>query len=281
MRENKLEKIIKAENLLQEGVDPRKIFSSLRGEPRREDFDHYTVYLPCVGYNWIVREGERYKLLSRDLWYGWAGIFKNGRCKVEMKEDKNWINEEGKLIRPNGWLEGVQDFNTLGVAIGRLDGKLGWFDKEGKELSESRYQTIREVDQDPSLYIIHERGIGFNISKSDGNPIFPIWYNTISFIHPKEKTAVVSRENLDSIEEFESCILDLDSGKELCEWYTWIGGFEALTKWGIVVQREVGNEDRFNFINAQGKLYSPREWYRKNRGGNLVDSSGNIIEKPI
>ena len=156
-----------------------------------------------------------------------------------------------------------------------------FLDKEGKELSESRYQTIREVDQDPSLYIIHERGIGFNISRSDGNPIFPIWYNTISFIHPKERTAVVSRENFDSIEEFESCILDLDSGKELCEWYTWIGGFEALAKWGIVVQREVGNEDRFNFINARGKLYSPRQWYRKNKGGNLVDSSGNIIEKPI
>ena len=32
MREIKLEKIIKTENLLQEGVDPRKIFSSLRGE---------------------------------------------------------------------------------------------------------------------------------------------------------------------------------------------------------------------------------------------------------
>ena len=281
MRENEINRIVKAENLLRKGVDPRKIFSSLRGEPGREDFDHYTVYLPCVGHNWIVKEGKRYKLLSRDLWYGWAGTFKNGRCKVEMKEDKNWVNEEGKLIRPDGWLEGVQDFNTLGVAIGRLDGKLGWFDREGKELSESRYQTIREVDQDPSLYIIHERGIGFNISRSDGNPIFPTWYSTISFIHPKERPAVVSRENLDSTEEFESCILDLDSGKELCKWYTWIGGFEALAKWGIVVQREVGNEDRFNFINAQGKLYSPRQWYRKNKGGNLVDSSGNIIEKPI
>lgn len=290
MRENKLEKIIKAENLLREGVDPRKIFSSLRGEPGRGDFDHYTVCLPCVGYNWIVKEGERYKLLSRDLWYDWAGTFKNGRCKVEMKEDKNWIDEEGKLLRPDGWLEGVQDFNDLGIAIGGLNGKFSWFDRDGVQLSEEWYSAIREIEEDHSLFLIHEREEGYNLSRPNGIPLFSNWYFYVFPVYPKEKSAVVSREKIDSGGDYESCILDLDSGEELCDWYTWIGNF-GDTGWGVVV-REEERKDRFNFINARGKLMTPDKWYEKTEpfisgkgtitveGRKLkVNSSGNVVEE--
>lgn len=280
MRENELNRIIKAENLLQEGVDPRKIFSFLQGPPG-DNFDHYTVYLPCVGYGWIIQKEEGYELLSRDVWYTESGIFRNGKCTIGMGRDKNWIDEKGKILRPDEWLDGVRDFNDMGVAIGKLDGRFCWFNNEGKQLSENWYDSIREIEDDHSLFLIHDREKGYNLSRPDGIPLLSSWYFYVSPVYPKEKSAVVARERFDSSGEYESCILDLDSGKELCEWYTWIGGFEALAKWGIVVQREVGNEDRFNFINARGKLYSSREWYRKNKGGNLVDSSGNIIEKPI
>lgn len=280
MRESELEKIIKTENLLRDGVDPRKIFSSLQGPPG-DNFDHYTVYLPCVGYGWIIQKEEGYELLSRDVWYTESGIFRNGKCTIGMGHDKNWIDEKGKILRSDEWLDGVRDFNDIGVAIGKLDGRFCWFNNEGKQLSENWYDSIREIEDDHSLFLIHDREKGFNLSHPDGIPLLSNWYFYVFPVYPKEKSAVVARERFDSSGEYESCILDLDSGKELCEWYTWIGGFEALAKWGIVVQHEVGNEDRFNFINARGKLYSPGQWYRKNKGGNLVDSSGNIIEKPI
>ena len=88
-RIDKIDKIIKAENLLRDGVDPRKIFSELHGVPNKNsgNLDYFTVYLPGVGYNWIVNK----EFLSRDIWYTYSGVFKNDRCTVGMYEDKNWI----------------------------------------------------------------------------------------------------------------------------------------------------------------------------------------------
>ena len=46
-RIDKIDKIIKAENLLREGVDPRKIFSELHGVPTKDssNLDYFTVDL--------------------------------------------------------------------------------------------------------------------------------------------------------------------------------------------------------------------------------------------
>jgi hypothetical protein len=270
---NRIDRIIKAENLLRDGVDPRKIFSSLQGPPG-DNFDYYTVYLPCVGYGWVVKDkGGNYKLLSRDVWYTKSSVFKNGRCAVEIDGDRNWIDEEGKIIRPDGWLDGSRDFNDLGVALGKLNGRFCWFNKEGNQLSENWYDAIRGIEDDLSLYLIQEKGKGYNLSYSDGNPLFSDWYFYVSPVHPKERSAVVAREKVDSGGDYESCILDLDSGEELCDWFTWIGGF-GDSGWGVVV-REESRKDRFNFINLRGKIMTPDKWYEKTEP--FMSGKGTII----
>lgn len=289
MRENELNRIIKAENLLRDGVDPRKIFSSLQGISEN-DFNYYTVYLPCVGYGWIIQKEEGYELLSRDIWYTESGIFRNGKCTIGMGHDKNWVDEKGKILRPDGWLDGVRDFNDIGVAIGKLDGRFCRFNNEGKQLSENWYNSIREIEDDHSLFLIHDREKGYNLSHPDGIPLLSSWYFYVSPVYPKEKSAVVAREKINSGGDYESCILDLDSGEELCDWYAWIGGF-GDSEWGVVMRKEE-RKNRFNFINLRGKIMTPDKWYEKTepfmsgRGTIIVEgrklkvnSSGNVVEE--
>ena len=166
----KIDRIIKAENLLRKGVDPRKIFSSIRGVSREDDsLDYFTVSLPYVGDNWLVK-GE---LLDRDIWYTSAGIFKNGRCTVKMGEDYNWIKEDGSILIPDEWFESTKDFNDAGVALGKLNGKFGWFGLEGELISEYWYSSVKPINQHPNFFTIREKDLGYNICKSDGKPILP------------------------------------------------------------------------------------------------------------
>ena len=107
----------------------------------------------------------------------------------------------------------------------------------------------------------------------------------------KEKSAVVARERFDSDGDYESCILDLDSGEELCDWYTWIGSF-GDSEWGIVMHKEE-RKDRFNFINLRGKIMTPDKWYEKTEpfisgegrvstGDNIytIDTTGKLTKEP-
>ena len=101
---------------------------------------------------------------------------------------------------------------------------------------------------------------------------------------------MVAREKINSGGDYESCILDLDSGEELCDWYAWIGGF-GDSGWGVVMRKEE-RKNRFNFINLRGKIMTPDRWYEKTepfmsgRGTIIVEgrklkvnSSGNVVEE--
>jgi hypothetical protein len=287
MRESELEKIIKTENLLQEGVDPRKIFSSLQGELEKDNFDHYTVYLPGVGYNWIVGTDGNYRLLSRDIWYTSAGLFKNNRCIVGIDGDKNWIDERGEIIRPDDWLEGTRGFNDLGIAIGKRNGKFSWFDSTGKQLSEEWYESIRNLMADLTLYTIHEWNKGYNLSKSDGVPLLSSWYWNILQVQTQERVVIVNRLDRNQ-DKLEYCLLDLkNGGKELCDWYDYIEDFGPFG-WAVVISDDKG----INFINTEGKLVDSNKWYTKvdpfivEKGRFIipgveirVDSCGKVIEE--
>lgn len=258
-RVNKINRIIQTENSLQNGVDPRKIFLYLRGESKEnsKDFDHFTVYLPGVGCNWIVREGEKYKILSRDVWYTYAGTFKNGRCTVMMNEDKNWIREDGSILLPDMWLSNTRDFDDNGIAIGKLDEKATWFDLEGQRTSEKWYDSIGKPNNIPNLYIIHENDRGYNIAKYDGIPILKTWYAHPLNIFPDETSIIISRTVNSSTEDskIEFQIVDLEE-KELTPWYDWISGVSD----GYAVVIDNSRNKRYNFINSSGELITS-EWY--------------------
>lgn len=292
----KIDRIIKAENLLRKGVDPRKIFSSIRGVPRKgsDSLDYFTVHLPGVGENWLVGG----KLLDRDIWYTSAGIFKKGRCTVGMGEDYNWIKESGEVLIPDHWLEGTKDFDENGVALGKLNEKYGWFGLEGELLSEEWYSSVKPINQHPNLFIIRERELGYNICKSDGIPILPMWYCVPPTLFPNETSIVVAKEAVegeinDGIDtELEFSIVNM-KGEYISPWYTWIGGIGDPSGYGVVIQKE--GKERYNFINGKGEILTPTTWYKRAAAfvdgkGTVtigdevrwIDSSGQILEeKPI
>lgn len=273
-RVNKIDRIIQTENSLQNGVDPRKIFLYLRGESREDDknYDHFTVYLPGVGCNWIIKEEKTYKILSRDVWYSFAGIFKNGRCTVTMNEDKNWVREDGSILLPDMWLSNTRDFDDNGIAIGKLDGKATWFDLEGRRTSEEWYDSIGKPDNVPTIYSIHDKGLGYNISKNDGIPILSKWYYIPLTVFPDENSIIVSKE-LDSTSEdpeIKFQLVDL-SGKELTPWYDWISGISD----GYAVVIDNSRDKKYNFINSNGELITP-EWYTTATA--FVDGKGRVSD---
>ena len=290
-RVNKIDRIIQTENSLRNGVDPRKIFLYLRGESKEDskNFDYFTVYLSGVGCNWIVKEGNTYKILSRDIWYTYAGTFKNGRCTVTMNEDKNWIREDGSILLPDLWLSNTRDFDNNGIAIGKIDGKSTWFDKEGTKTSEFQYDSIGKPDNVPNLYLIHENDKGYNIARCDGIPILSTWYVYPPSIFPNEKSVTITRE-IDSTTEdskIEFQIIDLEE-KELTPWYDWISGVSD----GYAVVIDNSRDKRYNFINSSGELITP-EWYtsaaafvngkgRVSDGNNMytIDITGKLTKEP-
>ena len=273
-RVNKIDRIIKTENSLQNGVDPRKIFLYLRGESREDskNFDHFTVYLSGVGCNWIIKEKEKYEILSRDIWYTFAGVFKNGRCTVAMNEDKNWIREDGSILLPDMWLSNTRDFESNGIAIGKLDGKATWFDLEGQRTSEKWYDSIGKPGNVPNLYIIHEYDKGYNITRCDGIPILKTWYTYPLSIFPDETSIVISRAINSSTEdsELEFQIISLDE-EELSPWYNWISGISD----GYAVVIDNNRDKRYNFINSSGELITP-EWYTS--AAAFVDGKGKVSD---
>jgi len=290
MREiDKINKIIKAENLLREGADPRKIFSELHGVLNKDsdNLDYFTVYLPGVGYNWIVGK----EFLSRDIWYTYSGVFKNDRCTVGMYEDKNWIKKDGSILKPDNWLDNVGDFNDNGIALGRLNRKTTWFGKDGQRLSKFSYDCVNKRDGILNLYVIKDRSKGYNISRCDGIPILPNWYPISILVFPDETSVIVSRlvgsSSDDPIIEFQ--VVDLE-GKELSPWYSYIS--EVNDGYALVVRNDNDKNicKRYNFINSKGKLLSS-EWFalaypfingiaRVSDGKDTysIDTAGNLIK---
>ena len=254
-RIDKIDKIIKAENLLREGVDPRKIFSELHGVPNKDsdNLDYFTVYLPGVGYNWIVGK----EFLSRDIWYTYSSVFKNDRCAVGMYEDRNWIKKDGSILKPDNWLDSVGDFNDNGIALGRLDRKTTWFGKDGQRLSKFSYDCVNKKDGILNLFIIKDRSKGYNVARCDGIPILSNWYFLPPRVFSDEKSIIITKEVSSPTEDskIKFQIIDLEE-KELTPWYDWISGVSD----GYAVVIDNSRNKRYNFINSSGELITA-EWY--------------------
>lgn len=284
-RIDKIDKIIKAENLLREGVDPRKIFSELHGVPNKDsgNLDYFTVYLPGVGYNWIVNK----EFLSRDIWYTYSGVFKNDRCTVGMYEDKNWIKKDGSILKPDNWLDNVGDFNDNGIALGRLNGKTTWFGKEGQKLSKFSYDCVNKKDGILNLFIIKDRSKGYNVARCDGIPILSNWYFLPPRVFSDEKSIIITKEVSSPTEDskIKFQIIDLEE-KELTPWYDWISGVSD----GYAVVIDNSRNKRYNFINSSGELITA-EWYTTatdfvsgkgkvsdGKDTYSIDTAGNLIK---
>lgn len=254
-RIDKIDKIIKAENLLRERIDPRKIFSELHGVPNKDsdNLDYFTVYLPGVGYNWIVGK----EFLSRDIWYTYSSVFKNDRCAVGMYEDRNWIKKDGSILKPDNWLDSVGDFNDNGIALGRLNGKTTWFGKEGQRLSKFSYDCVNKRDGILNLFIIKDRSKGYNVARCDGIPILSNWYFLPPRVFSDEKSIIITKEvsSLTEDSKIKFQIIDLEE-KELTPWYDWISGVND----GYAVVIDNSRNKRYNFINSSGELITA-EWY--------------------
>jgi hypothetical protein len=254
-RIDKIDKIIKAENLLREGVDPRKIFSELHGVPNKDsdNLDYFTVYLPGVGYNWIVGK----EFLSRDIWYTYSSVFKNDRCAVGMYGDRNWIKKDGSILKPDNWLDSVGDFNDNGIALGRLDRKTTWFGKDGQRLSKFSYDCVNKKDGILNLFVIKDRNKGYNVARCDGIPILSNWYFLPPRVFSDEKSIIITKEVSSPTEDskIKFQIIDLEE-KELTPWYDWISGVSD----GYAIVIDNSRNKRYNFINSSGELITT-EWY--------------------
>lgn len=170
------EKVAYAEQQLQNGVDPRFVFSQVWkfsdgfATVRLEDkynfintngellsdlwFDEAwsfregfaVVYLRDRGWNFINADSN---FLREDLWFDNVGEFHEGLASVYLKDRGcNFINADGNFLRKDMWFDWV-DYFQEGFAEVKLNGKSYYIDTKGKlydqykNLIENRQRTIR------------------------------------------------------------------------------------------------------------------------------------------
>jgi hypothetical protein len=121
-----------------------------------------------------------FKLHSRNylLNYDYKGIYHEGRASVRLDGKFGFVDEEGNEVTPLKY-DGVGNFRE-GKAVVKLKGKYGFVDKHGNEVSRLKYNSVGDFFGGMAWVKLKGK---FGFVDIQGNEIIPPKYDDVGFFH--------------------------------------------------------------------------------------------------
>ena len=121
-------------------------------------------------WNFINKEG---RLLSK-LWFNDVGDFKKGYAQVKLNSRWNFINTDGQFVSKQ-WFDSIWSFID-GLAQVYLNGKYNFINTDGRLLSQQWFDTVRDFSEGFARVELNSK---YNFINTEGRLLSQQWFDWV------------------------------------------------------------------------------------------------------